>query len=216
MNFLTFYDLWKIVLLVAMLPAVRSVCWEKSVGWQWCQLQPRTAPLRTLTWALSLPGKLLNHRQFSFGLTFTGRTGPNLGLQLALYGKITCFTQSLSRMPPEAFRWCGQFTNQVTSHIFSPAWFRGVCDDTWPLKLFAGLCYLECLVPSFYTISRKFQFTLLPLCRPLNRRGVEGGIQLWISRLQLSSGAPDHVWREINAVCAQREALAKLQTNVSC
>jgi len=30
MNFLTFYDLWKIVLLVAIPPAVRSVCWRGS------------------------------------------------------------------------------------------------------------------------------------------------------------------------------------------
>lgn len=171
--------------------------------------------LRTLTWALSLRGKLLNHHQFSFGLSFMGRTGPNLGLQLALYGKITRFTRSLSQMPPGAFHWCGQFTNQVASHIFSPAWFRGVCDDTWPLKLFAGLCYLEShlfLLYHFQEISIHFPAPLLSS----EPRGVEGDIQPWSSRLQLSSGAPDHVWREINAVCAQREALAKLQTNASC
>lgn len=30
MNSLTFYDLWKIVLLVAVLSAVGSICWESS------------------------------------------------------------------------------------------------------------------------------------------------------------------------------------------
>lgn len=30
MNSLTFYDLWKIVLLVAMLSAVGSICWKSS------------------------------------------------------------------------------------------------------------------------------------------------------------------------------------------
>lgn len=100
-----------------------------------------------------------------------GRIGPNLVVQFALYGRgVKKITPNHPLHPvalPDAAR---NISLMWAVHKSSSlAWFRGVCDDTRPLKLFAGLCHLEShplFLDHFWEISIHFTASLpSPECR---------------------------------------------------
>lgn len=177
MNFLTFYDLREIGLLVAILPQCEAFA-EKVSGVAAVSGTAQENYTADSYVSFIITGCIAQPSSIFIWAEFYRKNWPKLRTAASFFcrnhplhpGSLPDATGSilliwvvhkLSRLP-----------HYAPIHLVQ----RGLRYHV-TIKAFCWSMLFRISSPSFYTIPKKFQFALLPLCHPLIRRGVEGDIQ---------------------------------------